>query len=346
GSLLVGSPFSLSTADSCDPPSVDAVVASSDQTAELEHVPTETTVPALEGSFLLEGLTAANPAAVDYGHDMQEHIIVDRSPTHRPTLDKVLGQVQPTISGLTMSTDANEDRGGGLASAMGTIAGGNGGNVRPAQGGDMQDLSLSMKSVNFDTVNETGDASMQQDTIMLNDFDDIDLVDFHMHSLDSDGPFPMITNHDPDPAGSTGAHRQHTAPHEAIGLFCSREDANDGVAKMLTNGFTDPATSQQHMHDGSMLHDHANQHQHTYLNNNDLAAGSSGADCASDNAMDFESLLTSETDSMLTANNCHRMMLDCAQDKPMFSYLPDPSILDYFSEDCNGLDYEIKHLEY
>ncbi|XP_035896445.1 uncharacterized protein LOC118505157 isoform X2 [Anopheles stephensi] len=508
GPMLVGSPFSISTADPCDPPSVDAIGPSTaDQTTELEHVSAEASVPALEGSFLLEGLTAANPTAVDYGHDMREHIIVDRSPTHRPTLDKVLGQVQPTISGLTMSTDANEERGGGMApmagSAMGTIVGraGGNGNGRPG-GGDMQDLSLSLKSVNFDTVNDTEDASMQQDTMMLNDFGDIDLVDFHMHSLDSDGPFPMITNHEPDPA-DTGEHRQHTAPHQAIGLFSSREDATNG-GKLLSNGFTDPAPS-QHMHDG-MLHDHANQ-QHAYLNNNDLAgtgcgdgasvmlqldlmdqsangkpltfgslhhhqhhlqqhhasqqlqhqhhsdsnnntsydgSGSRAAtigsvrfsvqdqpvaststsssssstssspsscfralgstsfsskhankqnhhhlnlhqqqqqqqqqhhqqqhqqqqphhqnlldqlstpsatasdtiDSYQDNAMDFESLLVSDTDSMLTANNCHRMMLDCAQDKPMYTYLPDPSILDYFSEDCNGLDYEIKHLEY
>lgn len=71
-------------------------------------------------------------------------------------------------------------------------------------------------------------------------------------------------------------------------------------------------------------------------------------DSFQDNAMDFESLLTTDpdTDSVLSANNCHRMVLDCAQDKPMFSYLPDNSLLDYFNEDCNGHDYEIKHLEY
>ncbi|XP_050068312.1 uncharacterized protein LOC126556832 [Anopheles maculipalpis] len=501
GPVLVGSPYSISTADSCDPPSVD------DPATELERVPQETTVPALEGSFLLEGLTAANPTAVDYGHDYErEHLIVDRSPTHRPTLDKVLGQVQPTISGLTMNTDVNEERGGNMASlprsAMGTMGAGGNGNVRSV-GGDMQDLSLSMKSVNFEPVNDTGDASMQQDTIMLNDFEDIDLVDFHMHSLDSDGPFPMITNHDPDLVASTGKHPPHTTTHDGIGMFCNREaDATSG-GKLMSNGFTAPELRSQDMH-SDMLHDHANQQQHTYLNNNDGGDGTASVmleldlmdhndskqltfgslhhpqphlqqhhathlqqqqqqhhsdsnnntsydagrtvtigplrfavqdqpvaststsssssstssspsncfrglgsssfsskhankqnhhlnlhqqqqqhhhqqqqhhhqqqqpqthhqnlldqlstppatvsgetiDSYQDNAMDFESLLTSDTDNMLTANNCHRMMLDCAQDKPMFSYLPDPSILDYFSEDCNGLDYEIKHLEY
>ncbi|XP_053658650.1 DEP domain-containing protein DDB_G0279099 [Anopheles marshallii] len=542
GTVLVGSPFSISTGDSCDAPSVgsDAVGAGSNQT--IEQTKPEPTVPALEGSFLLEGLTAVNADAVDYGHDMREilppelrsTLSLDRSPTHRPTLDKVLGQVQPTISGLTMNSEANEDRVGmasvsmdlGMRSLsrtnMGTLVGGSS-NVR-ATGGDMQDLSLSMKSVNFDTVNDGGDTSMQQDTIMLNDFEDIDLVDFHMHSLDSDGPFPMITNHDPDPT-STSEHRQHTTPHDTVGLFCNRTDSDNG-GKMLSNGFADQPQT-QHMHD-DMLHDH---HQHTYLNNNDLVSSSDGAnvmlhldlmdhndhqtslaaptdtkpltfgslhlaqhplqhngdhhhhhhqntshlqqqqqqhhsdsnnntsydanrsaigllrftvqdqpiaststsssssstssspsscfrglgtslsskhankqnhhlnlhqqqqqqhqqhqpqqqqqhqqqqhhqhhnlldqlstppstnsenstvigdtiDSFQDNAMDFESLLTNDTDSVLTDNNCHRMMLDCAQDKPMLSFLPDPSILDYFSEECNGLDYEIKHLEY
>uniref|UniRef100_A0A182R524 SAP domain-containing protein n=1 Tax=Anopheles funestus TaxID=62324 RepID=A0A182R524_ANOFN len=533
GTVLVGSPFSISTGDSCDAPCGDGRVsvggeAAGDQTSD--RVSTDTTVPALEGSFLLEGLTSANTNGVDYGHDMREilpqelrnTLPIDRSPTHRPTLDKVLGQVQPTISGLTMNTDANEDRGGMSSVSMelgmrslprSTMAGTN---VR-ASGGDMQDLSLSMKSVNFDTVNDAGDTSMQQDTMMLNDFEDIDLVDFHMHSLDSDGPFPMITNHDPDPT-STSDHRQHTASIDTIALFCNRADANGG--KMLSNGFADQPQT-QHMHD-DMLHDHQNQH--TYLNNNDLVSSSDGAsvmlhldlmdhndqqaslnaptdtkpltfgslhhgqhhqlqqnedhhhqhashlqqqqqrqqqhhsdsnnntsydanrtsigllrftvqdqpiaststsssssstssspsncfrglgtslstkhsskqnqhlnlhqqqqqqqhqhhqhqhqhqqqhhhhnlldqlsappstnsenstvigdtiDSFQDNAMDFESLLTNDTDS-----NCHRMMLDCAQDKPMLSFLPDPSILDYFSEECNGLDYEIKHLEY
>uniref|UniRef100_A0A182M4K7 SAP domain-containing protein n=1 Tax=Anopheles culicifacies TaxID=139723 RepID=A0A182M4K7_9DIPT len=322
--VLVGSPFSLSTGDSCEVPcgdgrvSVggDAVSAGSDQT-NTERVSSETTtVPALEGSFLLEGLTAANANAVDYGHDMGEilppelrsTLPIDRSPTHRPTLDKVLGQVQPTISGLTMNTDANEDRSGlelGMRSlprsSLGAMVGSSS-NVG-ARGVDMQDLSLSMKSVNVDTVNDAGDTSMQQDTMMLNDFD-IDLVDFPMHSLDSDGPFPMLTNHDPDPTGSSD-HRQHTVPLGTIGLFCNRADTSGG--KMLSNGFADQSQT-QHMHD-DMLHDHPNQH--TFLNNNDLVSSS-----------------------------------DDASDKPMLGFLPEPSILDYFSEDCNGLDYEIKHLEY
>uniref|UniRef100_A0A182VWC2 SAP domain-containing protein n=1 Tax=Anopheles minimus TaxID=112268 RepID=A0A182VWC2_9DIPT len=526
GPVLVGSPFSLSTGDSCEAPCVegrisvggDAVSASSEQPSS-ERVPSETTVPALEGSFLLEGLTTTNTNTVDYGHDMREilppelrsTLPLDRSPTHRPTLDKVLGQVQPTISGLTMNTDANEDRSGmelGMRSMSRSNLGVGGNSNMGAAGGDMQDLSLSMKSVNFDTVNDTGDASMQQDTMMLNDFDGIDLVDFNMHSLDSDGPFPMITNHDPDPT-STSDHRQHTVPHDTIGMFCNRTNTDGG--KMLSNGFADQSQT-QHMHD-DMLHDHSNQH--TYLNNNDLVSSSDDAsvmlhldlmdqndhpasltastntkqlsfgglhhpqhhlqhsddhhrhhasqlqqqqqqhhsdsnnntsydanqsatgllrftvqdqpvaststsssssstssspsncfrglgtslsskhankqnhhlnlhqqqqqqqhqqqhqhhqhhtqlldqlstapstnsenttiDSFQDNAMDFESLLPNDTESVLTANNCHRMMLDCAQDKPMLGFLSEPGILDYFSEDCNGLDYEIKHLEY
>uniref|UniRef100_A0A182ULX6 SAP domain-containing protein n=1 Tax=Anopheles merus TaxID=30066 RepID=A0A182ULX6_ANOME len=337
--LGVGSPYSITTGgggDSCDAPCTadgDASAGgtvSANQTPDRVSVPDSTVGAALEGSFFLEGLTPADSTTVDYGHDMHEMLPpeltstlapIERSPTHRPTLDKVLGQVQPTISGLTMKTEPTDElrnggAGGGMSSVVGiglgsagAGAGGNGnvaGGVRAAVG-DMHDLSLSMKSVNFEAVNgDTGDASMQQDTIMLNDFEDIDLVDFHMHSLDSDGPFPMITNHDPDPAGAsrTATHAQPAAAtmHDAIdAMFCNGGDDPNGKL-LATNSF---ATNQP-----------------TGLLTNDAA------------------------DSVLNANNCHRMMLDCAQDKPMYSFLPDPSILDYFSDDCNGHDFEIKHLEY
>uniref|UniRef100_A0A8W7PLU5 SAP domain-containing protein n=1 Tax=Anopheles coluzzii TaxID=1518534 RepID=A0A8W7PLU5_ANOCL len=329
--VLVGSPYSITTGgggDSCDAPCTadgDASAGgtvSANQTPDRVSVPDTTVGAALEGSFFLEGLTPADSTTVDYGHDMHEMLPpeltstlapIERSPTHRPTLDKVLGQVQPTISGLTMKTEPTDElrnggAGGGMSSVVGAgVAGGNGnaGGVRAAVG-DMHDLSLSMKSVNFEAVNgDTGDASMQQDTIMLNDFEDIDLVDFHMHSLDSDGPFPMITNHDPDPAASrTAAHAQPAAAtmHDAIdAMFCNGDGDPNGKL-LATNSF---ATNQP-----------------TGLLTNDAA------------------------DSVLNANNCHRMMLDCAQDKPMYSFLPDPSILDYFSDDCNGHDFEIKHLEY
>ncbi|XP_040157745.1 homeotic protein female sterile isoform X1 [Anopheles arabiensis] len=555
--VLVGSPYSLTTGgggDSCDAPCTadgDASAGgtvSANQTPDRVSVPDTTVGAALEGSFFLEGLTPADSTTVDYGHDMHEMLPpeltstlapIERSPTHRPTLDKVLGQVQPTISGLTMKTEPTDElrnggAGGGMSSVVGAgVAGGNGNasGVRAAVG-DMHDLSLSMKSVNFEAVNgDTGDASMQQDTIMLNDFEDIDLVDFHMHSLDSDGPFPMITNHDPDPAATrTATHAPPAAAtmHDAIdAMFCNGDGDPNGKL-LATNSFAtnQPTGSQQQQH---VLHEHAPSH--GFLNNNDLvsgnslrimlhmdlmdqneqqaniatvtgtkqlpfgslhhqqpqhhhlqhnnqqqqqhhhtshlhhsdrnnnsrydanqivsqgfgvqqdtqpvastsasssssstssspsncfrlglgtslsskhankhhlnlhqqqqqhqhqqqqhqqqqhhphhhhqqhhqslleqltppsaAAGSDGSnstligdtiDSFQDNAMDFESLLTNDAaDSVLNANNCHRMMLDCAQDKPMYSFLPDPSILDYFSDDCNGHDFEIKHLEY
>uniref|UniRef100_A0A182PH14 SAP domain-containing protein n=1 Tax=Anopheles epiroticus TaxID=199890 RepID=A0A182PH14_9DIPT len=542
--VLVDSPFSIATNDSCEAPCADGGEAiSANQTPD--HAVADTTVPALEGSFFLDGLTTADSTTVDYGHNITDILpeltssmaSIERSPTHRPTLDKVLGQVQPTISALTMNTDTSEKR-----NSMSTVSMGMHGSMGPGPGmgtignvsnaassgavGDMHDLSVSLKSVNFDAVNggDTGDASMQQDTIMLNDFEDIDLVDFHMHSLDSDGPFPMITNHDPDPSGAgTVPHQpeQPAAPtvHNTFALFSSfgnREDPSSGTGVGFVNQPGVSSSSSQHMHD-EVLHDQANQH--GYLNNNDLvggdgssvmlhldlmdhndqqaniastdpkqlsfgsvhhhhhqqqhhlhtnhlqhhsdsnnntsydanrptmagsvqfslqldqpvastsASGSSSSSSTSsspsncfrglgtplsskhankpnhhhlnlhqqqqqhqlhqqqqqqqqeqdhlnslldqltppsansdstttstlindaidsfqDNAMDFESLLTNDAETVLNANNCHRMVLDCAQDKPMFNYLPEPSILDYFSEDCNGHDFELKHLDY
>uniref|UniRef100_A0A182XA14 SAP domain-containing protein n=1 Tax=Anopheles quadriannulatus TaxID=34691 RepID=A0A182XA14_ANOQN len=474
--VLVGSPYSITTGgggDSCDTPctadgdgSAGGTV-SANQTPDRVSVPDTTVGAALEGSFFLEGLTPADSTTVDYGHDMHEMLPpeltstlapIERSPTHRPTLDKVLGQVQPTISGLTMKTEPTDElrnggAGGGMSSVVGIGLGsagaggggnGNAGGVRAAVG-DMHDLSLSMKSVNFEAVNgDTGDASMQQDTIMLNDFEDIDLVDFHMHSLDSDGPFPMITNHDPDPAASrTATHAPPAAAtmHDAIdAMFCNGDGDPNGKL-LATNSFaTNQPTGSQQQH---VLHEHAPSH--GFLNNNDLVSGNSlrimlhmdlmdqneqqaniatvtgtkqlpfgslhhqqpqhhhlqhnnpqqqqhhhtshlhhsdrnnnsrydanqtvlGASLgfgvqqdtqpvASTSASSSSSSTSSSPSncfrlglgtsvSVLNANNCHRMMLDCAQDKPMYSFLPDPSILDYFSDDCNGHDFEIKHLEY
>uniref|UniRef100_A0A182JCD1 SAP domain-containing protein n=1 Tax=Anopheles atroparvus TaxID=41427 RepID=A0A182JCD1_ANOAO len=335
--VMVGSPYSVSAGGGIGERSVEpsgsGECGGAGEAPHIEPADT-TTIPGLEESFFLDGLTAADSTTVDYGHDMEEilhpeltgsALPVDRSPTHLATLDKVLGQVQPTISSITMNADPGGGRngvssataGGGMRGSLGggAIVGGAGG--PRAVVGDMHDLSLSLKSVNFDTVTATGDDSMQQDTIMLNDFGDIDLVDFHMHSLDSDGPFPMLTNHDPDPTSTTDhhiqslPHQQHTA---SMSLFAERDDPNRGE-QLLSSEFVN---QQQHMHSDSM---HLHQQQ---------------------------SLLTTDadTDSVLTANNCHRMVLDCAQDKPMFSYLPENSLLDYFNEDCNGHDYEIKHLEY
>uniref|UniRef100_A0A182UKT4 SAP domain-containing protein n=1 Tax=Anopheles melas TaxID=34690 RepID=A0A182UKT4_9DIPT len=282
--VLVGSPYSITTGgDSCDAPctadgdTTAGGTVSANQTPDRVSVPDTTVGAALEGSFFLEGLTPADSTTVDYGHDMHEMLPpeltstlapIERSPTHRPTLDKVLGQVQPTISGLTMKTEPTDElrnggAGGGMSSVVGiglgsagagagVSGGGNAGGVRAAVG-DMHDLSLSMKSVNFEAVNgDTGDASMQQDTIMLNDFEDIDLVDFHMHSLDSDGPFPMITNHDPDPAASrTVAHAPPAAAtmHDAIdAMFCNGGDDPNGKL-LATNSFaTNQPTGSQQQH--------------------------------------------------------------------------------------------------
>ncbi|XP_058055898.1 uncharacterized protein LOC131207303 [Anopheles bellator] len=527
--LVAPSPFSIA-ADSPIGGDGGGNMADSTGTGDLGG-PVVSTV--LEAGFFLGGLSTADSTTVDYGHEMEDIMhaelttttaaptvtsvthSVERSPTHHAMLDKVLGQVQPTISGLTMPDPVVEDRGlvapqvGGVVSVVPPI-------------GDMHDLSLSMKSVKFEAPPDTGDDSMQQDSIMLNDFGDIDLVDFQMHSLDSDGPFPMITNH--DPMSVTSTHQQHASPsstatHGTLSLFGVQNDPS-GI-KLLSNSFHDhlhssggpgevdvlqpqtyinnndilsidddsdalglleqddrqigltasssmklfqqhPHLHHQHQHQhhhqreqqlhqqqsdsnnnrnnnfganssigsfrfalqqqqqpiassssssassspgncfkstavpGQQLtanntnlskpqttliltptnHDHQHQHQqqqlhpnhhphqqllqqqqaHDQLGQTSAASGSSngtlmGEDIESfqDNAMDFESLLTNdetEADGVLTANTCHRMMLDCAQDKPMFSFLPETSILDYFNEDCNGHDYEIKHLEY
>ncbi|XP_052863263.1 uncharacterized protein LOC128269899 [Anopheles cruzii] len=541
--LVARSPFSIA-ADS--PIGEDGGGSIADSTGTADPGPGPVVSRVLEAGFFLGGLSTADSTTVDYGHEMEDIMhaeltattaaptvpsaahSVERSPTHHAMLDKVLGQVQPTISGLTMPDPVVEDRGlvapqvGGVVSVVPPI-------------GDMHDLSLSMKSVKFEAPPDTGDDSMQQDAIMLNDFGDIDLVDFQMHSLDSDGPFPMITNHDPMPVTSstTEHHHQHmqhhhhhhhqqhaspssTATHGTLSLFGVQNDPS-GI-KLLSNSFPDhlhssdgpgvvdvlqphqtyinnndilsiaddsdalglleqddrqigltaptsmklfhqhPHLQHQHHHHqreqqqqlhqqqsdsnnnrnnsfganssigsfrfalqqqqpiassssssassspgncfkspavpGQQLtannanlskpqttliltptnHDHQHQQQlhpnhhphqqqllqqqqsHDQLGQISAASGSSngtlmGEDIESfqDNAMDFESLLTNdeaEADGVLTANTCHRMMLDCAQDKPMFSFLPETSILDYFNEDCNGHDYELKHLEY
>ncbi|XP_050086393.1 uncharacterized protein LOC126571694 isoform X2 [Anopheles aquasalis] len=548
----------------------------------------------LDDGFFLSSLSTADSTTVDYDHGMETMLhstvpatlpAVEHSPTHHTTLDKVLGQVQPTISSLAMAAEASEDRGSaapvmhGVAGSIGVLGNGAvcGSNSGPLVG-DLHNLAISMKSVKFET--NAGDDSMQQDTIMMNDFGDIDLVDFHMQSLDSDGPFPMITNHDPVPNSSgtetdqhhhhqhSNQHEQHhhqqqqqqqqrrpseqqlsessTAMHGPLSLFGVPHDPN--ALKILSNGFGDqlhasetpgvvdvlqqqtymnnndiiggvvsdcieehgdplrlgllgegerqpdltlpvmklfgeanhhqhPAhlhlpqpqhqLSQQQSQQQQHLHQH-NQQQQSDSNNNfganpsigafrfaiqqhqqhPVACSSSSSSSSSttsasstssspgscfktpaslnanmsktqgalhlsnhnasphnhhqqlqqqqqqqqqqhhpqhhhqlqlqnqlghhmagqatssnssnnvlmsdeiesfqDNAMDFESLLTNDTDAdgVLTANTCHRMMLDCAQDKPLFNFLPETSILDYFNEDCNGHDFEIKHVEY
>ncbi|KFB51923.1 AGAP001472-PA-like protein [Anopheles sinensis] len=97
--------------------------------------PDTTTMPVLEDSFFLEGLSAADSTTVDYGHDMEEILppeltgggatgtlpVPDRSPTHMATLDKVLGQVQPTISSIAMNAgdpNVGGERNNGVGSAV------------------------------------------------------------------------------------------------------------------------------------------------------------------------------------------------------------------------------------